>query len=157
MSSNHESSSRWDRLGVWASAACAVHCLVAPALFIAVPAFASVWAHPASHAVIATLVLPLAVTVLTRGYRVHGGKLVAGAAAVGIACIAVGCVLPYLGPEAQAAGTEACVSCCPQAVVDEAGETSIEMPPASIATLAGSFFLVAAHIGNLVRCRGCKA
>ena len=51
---------RWDRLGIAASTACTIHCLVAPLLFLFLPRLADVWAHPASHALVALFVLPMA-------------------------------------------------------------------------------------------------
>ena len=166
----------WDRLGVGASIACAVHCMVAPLLFLAAPTFAGIWAHPSSHALIALLVVPLAGTVLFRGYRLHGRKWVAATALAGVACILVGSALPFLGDEEPvradsasegvvAAGTEEaaepvelfCDNCCPQLVEDENGETTLGWPPASIATVLGSMLLVACHLGNLVACRCCGA
>ena len=149
---------KWDRLGVWASIACAAHCLVAPFLFLAVPTFAGIWAHPSSHALVALLVLPLAAMVLLRGYRSHQRHWVAAAAMVGMGCILVGCALPFLedGGEAAAAATTACQdNCCPQIVQEEDGSTTLGWPPASIATLLGSVLLVASHMGNLACCRSC--
>lgn len=151
-----ELSGRWDRIGAWASAACAVHCLVAPLLFLLAPAFAGVWAHPSSHVLIATLVLPLAGTVLLRGYRLHGRGWVAAAAAVGAGCILTGCVLPFLGGGASSGEAGACMDCCPQIVTDDAGATTIGWPAASVVTILGSLFLVASHLGNHLYCRCCN-
>lgn len=150
----------YDRLGVFASAACAVHCLAAPLLFLAVPAIADVWSHPLSHAVIALVVLPLASSVLLRGYRLHGRRWIAASTVIGIGAVIVGCILPYVGGPAESAvaaeeSATAC-ACCLQVVEDEAGGSKLEIPPASIATLIGSAFLVASHLGNLVSCRSCK-
>ena len=77
-------SDRWDRLGVWASIACTAHCMAAPFLFILAPGFAGIWAHPGSHALIATLVLPLAVTIIRKGYKLHGRRWIAGATGLGL-------------------------------------------------------------------------
>ncbi len=152
-------STRWDRLGVFASVACTVHCIAGPFLFLAVPTFAEVWSHPAAHALIALFVLPLAATVLLRGYRAHGRTWVAACAWVGVAFVLSGCVLPFVGTEAAAAESGACASCCPQLVTsaDGSGIAGVEWPPASIATVLGSVFLVAAHLGNLAYCRCCAA
>ena len=149
----------WDRLGVWASVACTLHCIAGPFLFLAVPAFAEVWAHPASHALIAIFVLPLACTVLLRGYRVHRKHWVATCAMIGIAFVVAGSVLPFLGNEVAAAESGACASCCPQLVesADGDGFAGLSWPPASIATVLGSCFLVASHLGNLAYCRCCRA
>lgn len=151
--------SRWDRLGVFASVACTLHCIAGPFLFLAVPTFAEVWAHPASHALIALFVLPLASTVLLRGYRLHGKTWVAACAWIGVAFVLSGSVLPFVGTEAAAAESGACASCCPQLVTNDAtgGVAGVEWPPASIATVLGSAFLVASHLGNLAYCRCCRA
>jgi len=148
------SSSRWDRLGIWASAACAVHCLIAPALFLLAPALAEVWANPASHAIIALVVLPVAATVLRRGFRLHRKAWIAVTTTVGILLILIGCVLPYLAETAVAAAG-ACTECCPHLLEGSDGELQLTLPPASIVTVLGSLFLVASHVGNLVYTRSC--
>ena len=145
----------WDQVGCWASSACAIHCLVSPFVLLALPAFGKIWAHPASHVLMALAVVPLALTVLFQGYRRHRRKWVMAAASVGIALILVGSVLPYLGPEAEAAAeTSSCGSCCPTVVADDTGVT-MSLPPATIVTMAGSIFLIAAHVGNRRNCKGC--
>lgn len=147
----------WDRLGVFASVACAVHCLAAPLLFLAAPALGDLWAHPLSHALIALLVLPLAASVLWRGYRTHRKNWIAVSAVIGMSAVLLGCALPFTGAEAQASDAAACASCCLQVVEEQDGGFSLGLPPASIATLVGSFFLVACHLGNLTCCRFCKS
>jgi len=154
-SSSANGNGRWDRMGVCASILCAVHCAVAPLLFLAVPTFAGIWAHPSSHALIAMLVLPLAGTVVLRGYRVHRRRWVAASAALGGMCIVVGSCLPFVSEVEPNPETEACMSCCPQIVADEDGEATLGLPPASIATILGSLLLIAGHLGNLVGCRCC--
>jgi MerC mercury resistance protein len=150
-------SSRWDRLGVLASIACTVHCIAGPFLFLAAPTFADVWSHPAAHAVIALFVLPLAATVLLRGYHAHGKTWVAVCAWTGVAFILAGCALPFVGTEVAAAEAGACATCCPQLVPSAEGDgiAGVTWPPASIATVLGSVFLVASHLGNLAYCRCC--
>ena len=155
-----EPDSRWDRLGVAASVLCAAHCLAAPLLFLAVPKVAGIWAHPSSHALIALLVLPLAGTVLLRGYRLHRKAWVASAAAVGCGCVVVGSALPFLDGGATVAAAEtasACAECCPQLVEDDAGAWSLDWPAASIVSIVGSALLVASHLGNLACSRRCCA
>ena len=158
-SSKGRESSACDRLGVFASAACAVHCLVAPLLFLIVPSIAGVWSHPLSHAVIALVVLPLASSVLFKGYRLHGRRWVAASTMIGIGAVIIGCLLPYVGGAAEAAAvaeeTASSCACCLHVVEDEAGGSKLRIPPASVATLIGSAFLVASHLGNLVNCRRC--
>lgn len=172
-------SGKWDRLGSLASSACAIHCLVTPLLFLALPAFAKVWAHPASHALMALFVVPLALTVVIQGYRQHRRRWVLFAAIGGIAFILVGSALPYLpsdgasttaiasagetssGPAASGvavpeATTATCTECCPTVVTDESGESRLHWPPAALVTIAGSVLLVSSHLGNRRGCKGCR-
>ena len=77
----------WDKLGVFASLFCAIHCLSAPLLFIFLPAFAEIWGHRSSHIIIALLVLPLASTVLFRGYRQHRRRWILITTVIGITAV----------------------------------------------------------------------
>lgn len=156
---------RWDKIGGWASSACAIHCLISPLFFLAIPAFAEIWAHPASHALMALGVVPLAMTVVIFGYQKHRQKWVLYSALVGILLILFGSALPYLPETAEAnfldpldaVATDDPCECCPSIVTDEEGSSRLYWPPAGIASVAGSGFLIVAHWGNR-RCnnRCCK-
>lgn len=163
--SRSNNSDRLDRIGGLASTACAIHCLIAPVLFLTLPAFAEIWAHPASHALMAIWVVPMALTVVIHGYRKHRQKWVSAAALVGIACILTGSALPYLPADSDtptvdsldvnspvvdsvAMATDESCECCPSLVTDQSGDMSLYWPPAGIATIMGSGFLIAAHWGN---------
>ncbi len=173
-------SSRLDKLGIAASAACAVHCLAAPFLLLLLPAAGSIWSHPSVHWILAALVLPLAVLVVYRGYRVHRRRAAMVCALVGVAFVVAGLVVPDAvanatpasveqlagadagGPEPAAAA--ACSeSCCPTFSQDPAtgeytmhdpktGEFTLNVPRASVATMIGSAFLILAHAINLHGC-----
>lgn len=160
-------SGRWDRLGSMASTLCALHCLVSPLFFLAMPAFAKFWAHPASHAAMALFVVPLALTVVIFGYREHKERWVLVTALTGIAFVLTGSALPYLpedlNPIPVVAAAEpiedaegACTECCPAVVTDEDGGSRLHMPPAGIATITGSFLLIGAHLGNRRGCARCR-
>lgn len=190
-----------DRVGVAASVLCAIHCAAAPILLIALPSFGKIWAHPASHILVAIFVVPLAIFSIRKGYQTHGKRWILISASLGIFFVLGGAALPALtkgveAPEAAAvennalpqgeetgvaeAGCESecaeggceataeegecaaaavegdaeatvgCVdNCCPSIQVNEAGETSLHIPPAAIVTTIGGVFLIAAHIGNL--------
>ena len=142
------------------SAACTVHCLVAPFLFLAMPRFAGMWAHPASHALVALVVLPLAATVVRNGYRRHGRRWIIVAALLGTGFIVAGSVLPYLDagekPAVEDGAAAPCTSCCPHLVESDEGEQRLVLPAASIVTVIGSFLLISSHIGNMVACRCCR-
>ncbi len=151
----------WDRWGIFASIACAAHCLVAPIVFIFLPKVSGIWAHPASHALVALFVVPMAATVLRGSHRRTGHRWIGGAALIGIGSILVGSVLPYVeksdpGPGKVAEAEEsACASCCPQIVEGDGDEKRLKIPTASIVTVLGSLFLIGSHLGNLFACRCC--
>ena len=175
--SRSNDSDRLDQIGGLASTACAIHCLIAPVLFLTLPAFAEIWAHPASHALMAIWVVPMALTVVIHGYRKHRQKWVSVAALIGIACILAGSALPYLPADSNKLAADSLdvdsldvdsldvvsveaeepCDCCPSLVTDNSGEMSLHWPPAGIATVMGSGFLIVAHWGNR-RCskRCCK-
>ena len=60
-----------DRVGVFASVLCAIHCALTPILLLMLPTFGRVWSHPASHWGMALFVVPVAAFTLTRGFRRH--------------------------------------------------------------------------------------
>ena len=60
------------------------------------------------------------------------------------------------GASTQTAEQEGCVdNCCPSIVVNEQGEKSLYIPPASIVTTLGGLCLIIVHAANLCCCRVC--
>lgn len=157
-----------DHLGIIASALCAIHCAVTPILLIAMPAFAKVWSHPASHWAMALVVVPIALLMMTAGYRRHRRKWIIVIGMAGIAFVVVGAAIPYLeAKDGTTAGIAAAASddgaetacideCCPSLVADEEGKLSLHVPAASIVTMLGGVALIATHLGNLCCCRCCR-
>ncbi len=86
----------WDRIGVFASILCAIHCAVTPFIFLIAPLVGSVWAHPASHWGMALFVIPLAGATLVIGYRKHRAKMPGTLGGVGAGILIMGSVLPYV-------------------------------------------------------------
>jgi hypothetical protein len=166
--------SRFDRLGIAASMACAIHCIVAPLLLLLLPAVGSIWSHPSVHWILAALVLPLALIVVSRGYRHHRHRSAVIAAILGAALIVAGLLIPAANTEPSAAmsaladtpqshqpmqlthaAAESCTNtCCPSIAVDpQSGSMSLNVPSASLVTIIGSVLLVLAHGINLYGCR----
>ena len=143
-----------DRVGVGASIFCAIHCGLAPFLLILMPAFGRIWAHPASHALAALLIVPLASFAIWRGFRRHRRVWVLTVAVLGILLVLSGAALPAFATTAEtAASTD---TCCPSVKADLAGKTTIHIPPAAIITTLGGFVLIVAHLGNICACRQCR-
>ena len=150
---------RLDGVGVLASVACTLHCLLAPVIVLAAPAAGGWWANPLSHVLIAGLALPVAAVALCRGFAWPGRRRVLALGAFGAALVTLAAILPWLAPEASAStsAADSCGSCCPLPEVDDAtGDWSLRFPPASIVSLAGGLALIAAHVGNRYCCRACR-
>lgn len=159
-------SHKLDKLGIAASVACAVHCLIAPFLLLLLPAAGAAWSHPSVHWVLAALVLPLALIVVYRGYRQHRRRTALIAAVLGTLFIVLGLVVPNnsgsgggtptaagLEHEVTAEGETCTESCCPSISQNpDTGAFSFSFPAASILTMIGSVFLVLAHGINLHGC-----
>ena len=164
-----------DRIGVGASVACAIHCMAAPLLLVALPTAGSVWAHPLVHWLLAVLVLPLALWVIYCGYRKHAKKLTLIAAGLGSLMIIAGLILPMTGTglgistslpewlgnglastsvEADADHAACTDTCCPSVAQNvQTGGHSLMIPAGSLTTLIGSLLLFLAHATNLLACR----
>ncbi|MEM7698621.1 MAG: MerC domain-containing protein [Verrucomicrobiota bacterium] len=85
-----------DRVGVWASILCAIHCAVTPVLLLLAPAFGEIWAHPASHWIVALFVVPLALVMLVRGFRVHRKAWIVFSGILGVIMVMIGAIVPYV-------------------------------------------------------------
>ena len=115
-----------DRIGVATSVLCAIHCALAPVLLIFLPTFGKIWAHPASHALVAIFIVPLAGFSLLKGYRKHRKRWIVVSASVGIFFVLFGATLPAFSKVdnpvsglvneptngAEPAKVEACESSC---------------------------------------------
>jgi len=147
-----------DRIGVVASILCAIHCAATPVLLLFAPAFGEIWAHPASHWIVALLVVPLAMAMAIRGFRLHRQRWIVATGLLGVVLIIAGAAIPYWSKAEEAASATnepaACSdSCCPSLV--STGEESVELhvPAASIVTTLGGIALICTHLGNLCACR----
>lgn len=125
-----------DRIGVAASVLCAIHCGLAPVLLLALPAFGKVWAHPASHALVAIFIVPLAIFSIRKGYQKHRRRWVAFVAGTGILCVLVGAVLPALTEKkalpagnqeslVEATDSESCSEGCASAAESESTASTV--------------------------------
>lgn len=83
---------RWlDGVAVTASVLCLIHCLVLPAILVALPVLATMLAVPESfHAVAFALALPTSVLAMTLGHRRHGLRWPLVAAAIGLTQLGIG-------------------------------------------------------------------
>lgn len=99
-----------DRVGVATSVLCAIHCAIAPILLIALPSFGRVWAHPASHILVALFVVPIAVFSIRKGYRSHRKRWILITASVGILFVLIGAMLPAFSKASETVATASLVA-----------------------------------------------
>lgn len=115
-----------DRLGIVASVLCAIHCGVAPVLLLFLPAFGEIWAHPASHALVALFIVPLAVFSIYKGYHIHRKRWVALCAFTGIFMVCVGAALPAFGKQGVQYSGAVAVAPTVQEVAEDPADTGSE-------------------------------
>lgn len=124
----------------------------------------------------ALFVVPLAITMMTAGYRRHRRLWIVAIGVLGISFVVVGAAMPYLenNPVSTSESTgsddevfvyvvgeemeeEVCTDrCCPSLVTNEDGSMSLHIPPASLLTALGGIALIITHIGNLCTCSSCR-
>jgi peptidoglycan/LPS O-acetylase OafA/YrhL len=119
-----------DRLGIWASALCVVHCIVTPVLI----SLSAVIAHfmPGEerfHRGMAVGIAALGAIALIKGFRTHGRKRILALMAAGLACIFLGA---FYGDRLPSHGYEVFV------------------------TLIGSALMITAHRMNHTFCQDCR-
>ncbi len=80
--------SRWDRVGIWLSGICLIHCLLLPLALVVLPVSALVvtW-HEDVHVVFAVLLVPTTALAFYQGYRRHRQKRVLWGFGPGLALV----------------------------------------------------------------------
>lgn len=83
---------RWlDGFAVTASVLCLIHCLVLPAILVALPVLATMLAVPESfHAIAFALALPTSALAIASGYRRHGRRWPFVVAGIGLTLLGTG-------------------------------------------------------------------
>ena len=115
-----------DRMGVAASVLCAIHCALAPILLLALPSFGRIWAHPASHVLVAIFVVPLAIFSIRKGYRTHKKRWILVSASAGIFFVLAGCALPMFTKAAPSLQSPSEPSVAPSMVASGEGQQSLD-------------------------------
>lgn len=119
-----------DRLGIWASTLCIVHCIVTPVvLSLSVVSAHFLPSEERTHRALALLIAMLGVLALIKGYRRHRRVRVVLFMAIGLSSIFAGA---YWGDRLPSHGMEVVI------------------------TFVGSCFMIAAHRVNHTFCNDCK-
>jgi hypothetical protein len=104
--SDFKNHSKVDRIGIFASILCAVHCALTPVLLIMLPTFGKAWAHPSTHWGMALVVIPIAIFMMRKGYKTHSKKWILVVGSLGVAFIIAGAILPYIELGDRSTNTE---------------------------------------------------
>lgn len=112
---------KWDRVGSWLSALCALHCLLTPFITLSLPFWLYSIHYSPVHLVLALFVIPIGVYTFWQGYQRHGRKSVVIFGLMGLALLSVGLVSP---------------------------SSREQLRWNDILTVTGSFLLIAAHTLN---------
>ena len=119
----------WDRLGVWTSGLCVVHCLALPVVFAVLPSLMPDEAvSDSAHRAFGAALVVISLFAFVPGYRLHRIAVAMALGAFGLTCVLL----------AAFAGHER---------LGDYGETGL--------TVIGSIALIVAHLRNRLLCRCC--
>lgn len=118
-----------DKVGIFLSAVCLIHCLLTPLLMLSLPILARYYlAHPWFHIGLALLIIPVGLVAFYSGYKHHHNNLVWLLGVPGLVIIAL---VPYL-----------------------VHQLLLPIPEALVMTF-GSVMVLAAHWINKKNCQKC--
>ena len=83
---------KWDKLGVFLSSLCALHCLLTPFLLVAAPFLGELFEQTWIHVILSLFVAPVGLYAFFSGYRHHKNKLLLAVGVLGVALV-VGALL----------------------------------------------------------------
>lgn len=82
-----EKTKKWDRLGIYLSAFCALHCVLTPFLIIGLPYLGSFFENEFIHIGLALMVIPVGAYAFLSGYKHHQQKSVVVVGLIGMALL----------------------------------------------------------------------
>lgn len=121
-----EQTGKWDRVGIFLSSLCAIHCLVTPFLLLGLPVLGETFESHWFHIGMALFVVPVAYYAFISGFKHHQQKHVLIAGLLGSSMIGVAAFLPH---------------------------EWVEFYELDLVTIVGSLILVTAHILNRRACQ----
>ncbi len=90
-----EKTDSWDKLGIFLSGLCAVHCLLTPILLIALPMAGEIFESEWVHGLMALFILPIGLYAFWSGYKHHRQWKVLTMGCVGLFLVLGELVLPH--------------------------------------------------------------
>lgn len=90
-----EETGLWDKIGIFLSSLCAIHCLVTPLLVFALPVMGDLFEHEWMHIGMALLVVPVGLFAFWSGYKHHKQQGVFALGALGLLMVGGAAVAPH--------------------------------------------------------------
>jgi cation transport ATPase len=116
---------RWDKLGLWLSSLCAIHCLATPLLVLALPVLGGFFEQEWVHLAMALFVVPVGLFAFWSGYKHHLQMRVFALGTVGLLLVGGASLAPH---------------------------ELVEIQGFDVVTVLGSILLITAHILNRRAC-----
>ena len=116
----------WDKMGMFLSTLCAIHCLVTPLLILALPMMGEVFESEWVHLSMAAVILPIGLFAFWSGFKHHRQNKVFAMGVGGLLLVCAGSVLPH---------------------------EMVEFFEMDLVTIFGSLLLVTAHYLNRKACQ----
>lgn len=124
-----EKTERWDKIGLFLSTLCAIHCLATPLLVLALPVLGEVFHEEWVHILMALFVVPVGLYAFWSGYKHHRQAKVLGLGIVGLLLVGGASVMPH-----------------------ELHHEVVEALGYDVFTIGGSVLLIVAHLLNRRAC-----
>lgn len=90
-----ETTERWDKLGIFLSSLCALHCLVTPLLVLALPLLGEYFENEWVHVLMALFVVPVGGFAFWSGYQHHKQMKVFGLGLLGLLLVGGAPLAPH--------------------------------------------------------------
>ncbi|MGZ3772211.1 MAG: MerC domain-containing protein [Pseudobdellovibrionaceae bacterium] len=82
-----ETTDRWDKVGIFLSSLCAVHCLLTPILVLTLPVLGKTFEEEWVHLIMAFFVVPTGIYAFWSGYSHHKKAYVLALGLTGLICV----------------------------------------------------------------------
>ena len=141
-----------DHLAIGMATVCAIHCLLAPILIMALPIIATTFiVHEDFHLWMIFLVLPTTALAIFMGCRNHKDRLVVALSSIGLSVLLFALInerMHYASMKGISDSSEVCEVCAPGINGD-----SMPMRASVWLNAVGGLFIASAHLRNFRLCR----
>ncbi|MGZ3768893.1 MAG: MerC domain-containing protein [Bdellovibrio sp.] len=90
-----ETTDRWDKVGIFLSGLCAIHCLITPILLLTMPVWGKVFEEEWVHLMMAVFVAPIGLFAFWSGYTHHKKTRVFALGILGISLVVGASLAPH--------------------------------------------------------------